>query len=153
MGFGAAIQILGDVSAFLRDRDFFLHIGALGTSTVRLGAPGTTNVLPTGGATILAAPTVSPAYIGVGYIIGPRLASLNFAGGVFAWGFDGAACSCISWAAAQCVHSRGNRGGGCMDDANANIVGDSSSGRSPLAVCLSARVHVVPHAQQPVRPG
>ena len=86
MGFGAAIQILGDISAFLRDRDFFLRIGALGTSTVRLGAPGTTNVLPTGGATILAAPTVSPAYIGVGYIIGPRLASLNFAGGVFAWG-------------------------------------------------------------------
>ena len=29
---------------------------------------------------------MSPAYIGVGYIIGPRLASLNFAGGVFAWG-------------------------------------------------------------------
>jgi putative OPT family oligopeptide transporter len=86
MGFGAAIQILGDISAFLRDKDFFLRIGSLGASTVRLGAPGTTNVLPTGGATILAAPTVSPAYIGVGYIIGPRLASLNFAGGVFAWG-------------------------------------------------------------------
>jgi putative OPT family oligopeptide transporter len=86
MGFGALIQLLGDVSAFLRDKDFFLRIGALGTSTVRLGAPGTTNFLPTGGATILAAPTVSPAYIGVGYIIGPRLASLNFAGGVFAWG-------------------------------------------------------------------
>ena len=27
-----------------------------------------------------------PAYLGVGYIIGPRLASLNFAGGVLAWG-------------------------------------------------------------------
>ena len=30
---------------------------------------------------------MSPAYIGVGYIIGPELASLNFAGGVLAWGF------------------------------------------------------------------
>jgi putative OPT family oligopeptide transporter len=29
---------------------------------------------------------VSPAYLGVGYIIGPRLGALNFAGGVFAWG-------------------------------------------------------------------
>ena len=86
MGFGAIVQILGDISAFLRDRDFFVHIGALGSSNVRLGAPGTTAVVPTGGATILAAPTVSPAYIGVGYIIGPKLASLNFAGGVFAWG-------------------------------------------------------------------
>ena len=30
---------------------------------------------------------MSPAYIGVGYIIGPELAALNFAGGVLAWGF------------------------------------------------------------------
>src|SRR5215218_5180128 len=86
MGFGGIIQILGDFSAFLRDKDYFLTIGVLGTSGVRLGAVGSPNVLPAGGATILAAPTVSPAYIGVGYIIGPRLASLNFAGGVFAWG-------------------------------------------------------------------
>ena len=31
-------------------------------------------------------PDISPAYLGVGYIIGPRLAALNFAGGVLAWG-------------------------------------------------------------------
>jgi putative OPT family oligopeptide transporter len=31
-------------------------------------------------------PAISPAYMGVGYIIGPRLAALNFAGGVLAWG-------------------------------------------------------------------
>lgn len=30
-------------------------------------------------------PALSPALIGIGYIIGPRLASLNFAGGVIAW--------------------------------------------------------------------
>jgi len=40
----------------------------------------------TGGATLMTAPDVSPAYLGVGYIIGPRLAALNFAGGVLAWG-------------------------------------------------------------------
>jgi putative OPT family oligopeptide transporter len=35
----------------------------------------------------VSAPAVRPAYLGVGYIIGPRLAALNFAGGVLAWGF------------------------------------------------------------------
>ncbi len=34
----------------------------------------------------MTAPDISPAYLGVGYIIGPRLAALNFAGGVLAWG-------------------------------------------------------------------
>ncbi len=34
----------------------------------------------------VAGPGIYPAYLGVGYIIGPRLASLNFAGGVLAWG-------------------------------------------------------------------
>jgi putative OPT family oligopeptide transporter len=36
--------------------------------------------------TQFSAPAISPAYLGVGYIIGPRLASLNFSGGVVAWG-------------------------------------------------------------------
>src|SRR5258708_14752094 len=35
-----------------------------------------------GGVTAVTSPAVSPAYIGVGFIIGPRLAALNFAGGV-----------------------------------------------------------------------
>ena len=30
--------------------------------------------------------SLSPAFLGVGYIIGPRLAALNFAGGVLSWG-------------------------------------------------------------------
>jgi uncharacterized oligopeptide transporter (OPT) family protein len=34
----------------------------------------------TGGSTLFTGPDVSPAYLGVGYIIGPRLAALNFAG-------------------------------------------------------------------------
>jgi putative OPT family oligopeptide transporter len=47
---------------------------------------GTPNVLNAGGSSLVAAPSVSPAYLGVGYIIGLRLASLQFAGGVVAWG-------------------------------------------------------------------
>ena len=31
-------------------------------------------------------PAIAPAYLGVGYIIGPRLASLSFSGLLLAWG-------------------------------------------------------------------
>lgn len=39
-----------------------------------------------GGMTIFNAPAATPAYLGVGYIIGPELGALNFAGGILAWG-------------------------------------------------------------------
>jgi putative OPT family oligopeptide transporter len=51
---------------------------------VALGKTGTS--LNASGGVVLSTPGVSPAYMGVGYIIGPRLASLNFAGGLLAWG-------------------------------------------------------------------
>jgi putative OPT family oligopeptide transporter len=38
------------------------------------------------GGLLLASPKISPAYMGVGYIIGPKLASLAFGGGLIAWG-------------------------------------------------------------------
>ncbi len=38
------------------------------------------------GGMLLSSPGISPAYMGVGYIIGPKLASLNFSGGMIAWG-------------------------------------------------------------------
>jgi putative OPT family oligopeptide transporter len=85
MGVGAIIQILADVQAFATNFNIPFQIAPPG-SNIRLGDPGSTNLIPTGGTTFFAAPTVAPAYIGVGYIIGPKLASLNFAGGLFAWG-------------------------------------------------------------------
>jgi putative OPT family oligopeptide transporter len=86
MGFGAVMYFLSVLRLFPLDTDFPIHIGQLGRSTVRLGPAGSTNTLGTGGVSLMSAPSVSPAYLGVGYIIGPALASLNFAGGVFAWG-------------------------------------------------------------------
>src|SRR5206468_12877099 len=71
---------------FGADRDFFFSVGTLGKSALRLGPLGSTQVLKAGGISTCAAPTVSPAYIGVGYIIGPELAALNFSGSVIAWG-------------------------------------------------------------------
>ena len=53
---------------------------------MRLGAGERPTRVPVGGVSKFAAPSVSPAYIGVGYIIGPELASLNVAGSVLAWG-------------------------------------------------------------------
>ena len=66
MGIGALIQSLGQFKLF---------------------ATSWTQVITVGrGHIFFRSPDVSPAYIGVGYIIGPRLAALNFSGGVLAWG-------------------------------------------------------------------
>ena len=86
MALGAGIFLLGAFRLFAPDRDFFVRMGELGRSAVRFGGPEATQSVGTGGVTVFAAPSISPAYIGVGYIIGPRLAALNFSGGVLAWG-------------------------------------------------------------------
>jgi putative OPT family oligopeptide transporter len=82
---GAGIYMLGVLKLFEPDRDFVFRIGELGRSVIKLGSAERS--LQVGGVTMAAAPSISPAYIGVGYIIGPRLAALNFSGGVLAWGF------------------------------------------------------------------
>jgi putative OPT family oligopeptide transporter len=86
MGFGGLVYLLGQFNLFNASRDFLINIGTVGKSFVRMGTGDAANKLPVGAATTFSAPAISPAYMGVGYIIGPRLASLNFAGGVVAWG-------------------------------------------------------------------
>ena len=86
MGFGALIFFLGAVRLFAPTKEIFLKIGQLGKSALRLGPLTSKNAVPTGGVTYFSAPSISPAYVGVGYIIGPTLAALNFSGGVLAWG-------------------------------------------------------------------
>jgi putative OPT family oligopeptide transporter len=86
MALGAGIFLLGAFRLFAPDRDFPVRMGELGRSAVRFGGPEAAQSVGTGGVTFFAAPSISPAYIGVGYIIGPRLAALNFSGGVLAWG-------------------------------------------------------------------
>lgn len=66
MGIGALIQALGQFKLFA-------------TSWIKVISIGKGHIL-------FRSPDISPAYIGVGYIIGPRLAALNFSGGVLAWG-------------------------------------------------------------------
>src|SRR6202035_2926692 len=86
IGIGGVVYILGTFGLFAADTDLHFGVGSLGHTQVRLGSTGNTHVLPTGGTSVFAAPSVSPAYLGVGYIIGVRLASIQFAGSVIAWG-------------------------------------------------------------------
>ena len=73
---GALVKILGEIRLFAVDWAHFFKI-----------APATlANGKTLQGGIYATAPSISPAYIGVGYIIGPRLASLNFSGSVIAWG-------------------------------------------------------------------
>ncbi|HNS04895.1 MAG TPA: oligopeptide transporter, OPT family, partial [Candidatus Saccharicenans sp.] len=86
MGVGALIYSLGVVQLFSAAKEFIIKLGKIGSSFVRLGASKEAGTISTGGVVSVSGPGISPAYVGVGYIIGPRLASLNFAGGVLAWG-------------------------------------------------------------------
>ncbi|HWY04120.1 MAG TPA: oligopeptide transporter, OPT family, partial [Candidatus Acidoferrum sp.] len=86
IGVGGVVYLLGRFGLYAADKDIHFAVGSLGRSQVRLGTTGSTNIVAAGGTSTFAAPSVSPAYLGVGYIIGLRLASIQFAGGVLAWG-------------------------------------------------------------------
>ena len=86
MGVGALVKVLGDLNLFHASNDFLMHVGKIGKSIVRMGYRSDSYAVKVGGVSTISAPAVSPAYMGVGYIIGPELASLNFAGGLLAWG-------------------------------------------------------------------
>jgi len=80
MGLGAIIQALKQFSVFAASWEKFVPWKK---SVISLRASGSASGE---GGMLLSSPGVSPAYIGVGYIIGPKLASLNFSGGLLAWG-------------------------------------------------------------------
>ena len=86
IGVGGVVYILGAFGLFAVDKDFQFGIGSIGKSQVALGAATGGKSLAVGGASTVAAPSVSPALLGVGYIIGPKLAALQFSGSVVAWG-------------------------------------------------------------------
>jgi putative OPT family oligopeptide transporter len=80
MGLGALIQILKQIQFFAASWEKFIAF-AQKKITFASGAS-----VDAGGGALLSTPGVSPAYMGVGYIIGPNLAALNFTGGLLAWG-------------------------------------------------------------------
>ncbi len=86
MGVGAVAKLLDGLGVFRSENEFSIGVGRVNESFVKLGLSDTAPKVATGGVTHFAAPAVTPAYLGVGYIIGPELGALNFAGGMLAWG-------------------------------------------------------------------
>ncbi len=88
MGLGAVVQLLKSDKGLLLFREHLEGFLAFPASVVRhfdfTRAP-IGQVTHTGGIPY-ATPAASPALLGIGYIIGPRLAAINAAGGVLAWG-------------------------------------------------------------------
>jgi len=80
MGIGASVQTLVQLSLFASAWEKFVHFK---TSAINLAGAWKAKVA---GGMLLSSPGISPAYMGVGYIIGPKLGALNFSGGIIAWG-------------------------------------------------------------------
>jgi putative OPT family oligopeptide transporter len=87
LGLGALLQILKDPKGFQIFHDTVAGfiafprsvIGYFGYQKEPIG-----DVAYTGGIAF-STPSASPALLGIGYIIGPRLAVINFSGGLLAW--------------------------------------------------------------------
>ncbi len=91
MGVGALIKILGRSDPDTYDgfgfyqaiNRFQISIGKLVDGFVRFSGD---KKVQAGGISTFTWPAATPAYLGVGYIIGAELGALNFAGGLLAWG-------------------------------------------------------------------
>lgn len=95
MGVAAAIKLFFDDNGLTFIKSLFKGFLKLGTSTVRLLDPDAKVLTSSSGdatfshdgGMMLQSPAASPAFLGVGYIIGFRLSSITFSGGVFGWLF------------------------------------------------------------------
>ena len=84
MGIGGFIELLKGFNLLAAQWQKFVAFAA--KVIPRTGLGENFKGVATGGGFLYKTPSLSPAFLGVGYIIGPRLASLNFAGGVLSWG-------------------------------------------------------------------
>ncbi len=87
MGLGMLIQVFKDPAGIPLFQESVQFVKEFPASVIHHMSSGRA---PLGdvthrGALVLATPSISPALIGVGYIIGFELAAINFSGGVFAW--------------------------------------------------------------------
>jgi putative OPT family oligopeptide transporter len=74
---GGLVKLLGEIKLFSVYWEKFIVFAKQTVTGTKFAGQG---------GMMIGSPGISPAYMGVGYIIGPRLASLNFSGGVLAWG-------------------------------------------------------------------
>ena len=83
IAYGGIVYLAGAFGVFATDMNFPIVLASGVSGKLKLGPA---HAIATGGTTIASGPSVSPALVGVGYVIGPKLASLNFSGSVLAWG-------------------------------------------------------------------
>jgi len=87
LGLGMLIEVFKNPGGIKVIREYVEGFIAFPSSVIHHFNPSREplgDIAHTGGVA-LASPAASPALMGVGYIIGPRLASINFAGGALAW--------------------------------------------------------------------
>lgn len=87
MGVGMLLQVFKDSAGLRLFRESVEVVRELPASIIRHfdSSRGALGEVRHGGAFTFATPSISPALIGVGYIIGFELAAINFSGGVLAW--------------------------------------------------------------------
>jgi putative OPT family oligopeptide transporter len=110
MGLAALIELLKNTRGMQIMGESWGRFYQFAQSKITLfdGEPGAASQAY-GGGVFVASPVASPALMGVGYIIGPRLAAIAFSGGVFGWwvliplvlffngGLDGLVASGTPW--------------------------------------------------------
>ncbi len=84
MGVGALTEIFAKLHLFAHSWEKFIHFSKSAVTFVTSRNNIVTQI-PGGGGFMASTPAISPAYLGVGYIIGSRLASIVFAGGIIGW--------------------------------------------------------------------
>ena len=88
MGISALIELFKNENGFTLFKEYVTY-GSLSNNNplhiTNLETGKTVHDMSLGGGFLLQTPSASPALWGVGYIIGPRLASITFSGGVLGW--------------------------------------------------------------------
>ncbi|MCP5102406.1 MAG: oligopeptide transporter, OPT family [bacterium] len=90
MGLAALIEFFKNDKGFTFIKDTFTGFLNLGKSKIAILDSNSKMVgeaFDKKGGALLQSPTASPAFLGVGYIIGFRLSAITFSGGVFGWLF------------------------------------------------------------------
>jgi putative OPT family oligopeptide transporter len=136
MGFGALMYFLAQINLFWYTREILVNIPAMAKG-LKIGRAATAPVVATGGMSTFTSPAISPAYLGVGYIIGPRLAALNFAGGVVSWGL--LVPLLVYFVGRRCRRCRRARPHTLTGAESPPACGSRSCARSRWAACSSAR--------------
>jgi putative OPT family oligopeptide transporter len=87
LGVGALLQILKDSKGFQIFQDSVSYFFQFPNSVIAYFdyQKKTIGTVPYTGGVAYNTPSASPALVGIGYIIGPELAAINFSGGVTAW--------------------------------------------------------------------